>query len=67
MLEMFKRVNAIKFEGKASNVVETIVNDEEIEMTINNSVSRRFSISPNSLREFTVGYLLGEGLAGSVG
>lgn len=65
MLEMFKRVNAIKFEGKASNVVETIVNDEEIEMTINNSVSRRFSISPNSLREFTVGYLLGEGLAGS--
>jgi hypothetical protein len=33
MLEMFKRVNAIRFEGKASNVVETIVNDEEIEMT----------------------------------
>ncbi len=65
MLEMFKQVNAIKFEGKASNVVETIVNDEEIEMTINNSVSRRFSISPNSLREFTVGYLLGEGLTGS--
>ncbi len=65
MLEMFKQVNAIRFEGKPSNVVETIVNDEEIEMTINNSVSRRFSISPNSLREFTVGYLLGEGLTGS--
>lgn len=62
---MFKRVNAIRFEGKPSNVVETIVNDEEIEMTINDSVSRRFSISPNSLREFTVGYLLGEGLTGS--
>jgi FdhD protein len=65
MLEMFKQVNAIRFEGKPSNVVETIVNDEEIEMTINDSVSRRFSISPNSLREFTVGYLLGEGLTGS--
>ena len=65
MLEMFKQVNAIRFEGEASNVVETIVNDEEIEMTINNNVSRRFSISPNSLREFTVGYLLGEGLTGS--
>jgi len=65
MLEMFKQVNAIRFEGKPSKVVETIVNDEEIEMIINNSVSRRFSISPNSLREFTVGYLLGEGLTGS--
>ena len=65
MLEMFKQVNAIRFEGKPSKVLETIVNDEEIEMIINNSVSRRFSISPNSLREFTVGYLLGEGLTGS--
>ena len=66
MLEMFKQVNAIRFEGKPSKVLETIVNDEEIEMIINNSVSRRFSISPNSLREFAVGYLLGEGLTGSV-
>ncbi len=66
MSEMFKQVNAIRFEGKPSKVVETIVNDEEIEIIINNSVSRRFSISPNSLREFTIGYLLGEGLTGSV-
>ncbi len=67
MLEMFKQVHAIRFEGKKpSKVIETIVNDEEIEMIINNSLSRRFSISPNSLEEFTVGYLLGEGLTGSV-
>ncbi|MBZ2165173.1 formate dehydrogenase accessory sulfurtransferase FdhD [Methanobacterium spitsbergense] len=66
MLEMSKQVNAIRFEGKPSKVMETIVNDEEIEITINNSISRRFSISPNSLREFTVGYLLGEGLTESV-
>jgi FdhD protein len=66
MLEMSKQVNAIRFEGKPSKVLETIVNDVEIEMTINKSVSRRFSISPNSLKEFTVGYLLGEGLTGSV-
>ena len=63
---MFKQVDAIRFEGEPSKVVETIVNDEEIEMTINDNFSRRFSISPNSLREFTVGYLLGEGLTGSV-
>ena len=66
MLEMVKQVNAIRFEGEPSEVVEKIVNDEEIEMTINDNFSRRFSISPNSLREFTVGYLLGEGLTGSV-
>ena len=66
MLEMFKEVKAVKFEGTPSKVLETVVNDEEIEITINNSVSRRFSISPNSLKEFTVGYLLGEGLTGSV-
>ena len=66
MMEMFKEVKAVRFEGKPSEVIETIVNDEDIEITINNSVSRRFSISPNSLKEFTVGYLLGEGLAGSV-
>jgi formate dehydrogenase accessory protein FdhD len=66
MLKMFKQVPAVKFEGTPSKVVETVVNDEEIEITINNSVSRRFSISPNSLKEFTVGYLLGEGLTGSV-
>jgi FdhD protein len=59
-------VNAIRFEEEPSEVVETIVNDEEIEMTINDNFSRRFSISPQSLREFTVGYLLGEGLTGSI-
>jgi FdhD protein len=66
MMEMFKEVKAVRFDGTPKNVVETIVNDEDIEITINNSVSRRFSISPDSLREFTVGYLLGEGLTGSV-
>ncbi len=66
MLEMIKQVKAIRYDGETSDVMEKIVNDEEIEMIINNNFSRRFSISPNSLREFTVGYLLGEGLTGSV-
>ena len=66
MLEMIKQVKAIRYEGETSDVMEKIVNDEEIVMIINDNFSRRFSISPNSLREFTVGYLLGEGLTGSV-
>ncbi len=44
---------------------EIIVCDEDIELTINKQVSRNFSISPNNLKEFA-GYLLGEGLAGTV-
>ena len=63
---MIKQVKAIRYEGETSDVMEKIVNDEEIVMIINDNFSRRFSISPNSLREFTVGYLLGEGLTGSV-
>ena len=30
MLEMVKRVKAIRYEGESSEVMETIVNDEEI-------------------------------------
>ena len=63
---MYKQVNAIRFEGNPSEVMESVVNDEEIVININNSISRTFSISPNALREFTVGYLLGEGLISSV-
>lgn len=66
MLKMFERVNAMKVEEKVSSVEEKVVNDEEVDLIINDSLSRKFSISPCSLREFAVGYLLGEGLAGSL-
>lgn len=66
MSEMFKEVSATKFNGEISTVKEKIVNDEEIEIIINDLFSRRFFISPNSLKEFVVGYLLGEGLVGSI-
>lgn len=66
MFKMFESVDAVKVKEKASSVEEKVVNDEEIELIINDSVSRRFSISPCFLREFAVGYLLGEGLAGSL-
>lgn len=66
MFKMFKSVSATRVENEVSRVEEKIVIDEEIELIINDSVSRRFSISPNSLKEFAIGYLLGEGLVGSV-
>ncbi|HEX3014643.1 MAG TPA: formate dehydrogenase accessory sulfurtransferase FdhD, partial [Methanobacterium sp.] len=66
MAEMFKKVNATRVNKGISQVEEKIVNDEQIKIIINDTVSRSFSISPNSLKEFAVGYLLGEGLAVSV-
>ena len=66
MQEMFKEVEALRFQREISPLMEKIVCDEEVEIFINDQVSRRFSISPTYLEEFAVGYLLGEGLAVSL-
>lgn len=64
--EMTKKVEALKVQEDATPITEIIVCDENIELIINKQVSRNFSISPTNLKEFAVGYLLGEGLAGTV-
>jgi formate dehydrogenase accessory protein FdhD len=66
MLKMVENVPAVHVNKKSSKVEEKIVCDEEIEIIINETVSRRFSISPCSLKEFAIGYMLGEGLAISI-
>ncbi len=66
MFKMIKNVPAVHVNEKNSQVEEKIVCDEEIEIIINETVSRRFSISPFSLKEFAIGYMLGEGLAVSM-
>ncbi|HEY0196319.1 MAG TPA: formate dehydrogenase accessory sulfurtransferase FdhD [Methanobacterium sp.] len=63
MQEMVREVEALRVQKDISPLEEKIVRDEEIELFINEQVSRRFSISPTYLEEFAVGYLLGEGLA----
>lgn len=45
---------------------EEIVADETITVVINETLTRNFSISPNSLEDFTVGYMLGEGIIETV-
>lgn len=62
MPEMFREVPALRIDEEMHEIDEKIVNDEQIKIIINDTVTRSFSISPNSLKEFTVGYLLGEGL-----
>ena len=53
--------NGIKEEKK-----EVVVNDQIVEMIINNTITRRFSVIYDSLEEFTAGYLLGESLIDNV-
>lgn len=45
---------------------EEIVVDETVMLVINESLTRSFSISPDSLEDFTVGYMLGEGIINTV-
>lgn len=66
MSEMFREISALRVNKESAPVQERIVTDEQIKIVINDTVTRSFSISPDSLREFAVGYMLGEGLAVSV-
>ncbi|MDR1820505.1 MAG: formate dehydrogenase accessory sulfurtransferase FdhD [Methanobrevibacter sp.] len=62
-MKMEEIVEAIKYDnGKYNTEEEIIVSDETINLTINETLSRGFSISPDSLKDFAIGYMLGEGL-----
>lgn len=66
MAEMVKKINAIRVGKEISEIDEIISNDEEIKIIVNKTVIGNFSMSPTFLKEFVVGYLLGEGLISSV-
>ncbi|MDR0911426.1 MAG: formate dehydrogenase accessory sulfurtransferase FdhD [Methanobrevibacter sp.] len=65
-MKMTEFVNAIKYEnGEYEPFEEEIVSDETINLNINDTLTRNFSISPTYLKEFATGYMLGEGLINS--
>ncbi len=66
MSQMYDTVSAIKVQGGSQPIMEKVVKDEEIELIANDTLKRKFSISPDSLKEFAVGYLMGEGLIRSL-
>lgn len=66
MSQMYDTVSAIKVQKDSQNIMEKVVKDEEIELIANDTLKRNFSISPDSLKEFAIGYLLGEGLIRSL-
>lgn len=65
-MNMYETVPAIKVRANSESVMEKVVKDEEIELIANETLKRKFSISPDSLKEFALGYLLGEGLIRSM-
>ncbi|MDO9044948.1 MAG: formate dehydrogenase accessory sulfurtransferase FdhD [Methanobacteriaceae archaeon] len=65
-MTMYETVPAIKVQENSESVMEKVVKDEEIELIANETLKRKFSISPDSLKEFALGYLLGEGLIRSM-
>jgi FdhD protein len=66
MPEMFREIKAIRVGKKTFELDEKVVNDEEVEIIVNEMAFGRFSVSPTFLKEFAVGYLMGEGLVDSL-
>ncbi|MCK9151987.1 formate dehydrogenase accessory sulfurtransferase FdhD [Methanobacterium alcaliphilum] len=66
MSKMYEKFPAVKIQSSSEKVMEKIVKDEQIELIANETLTRKFSISPDSLKEFGIGYLLGEGLIRSL-
>ncbi|MGB9977924.1 formate dehydrogenase accessory sulfurtransferase FdhD [Methanobacterium sp.] len=66
MPEMIKKIKAIRVGKESREVDEVLSNDEEIKIIVNKTVIGNFSMSPTFLKEFVVGYLLGEGLINSI-
>ncbi|MBU4535450.1 MAG: formate dehydrogenase accessory sulfurtransferase FdhD [Euryarchaeota archaeon] len=66
MSPMYEKVSALAVRESSKSVQEKIVKDAEIELIVNKTLTRKFSISPDSLKEFAMGYLLGEGLIRSL-
>lgn len=62
MSDMYQKVKAIRVDETGHEIEEIVVEDKEVELIINDLTFGRFSISPNFIEEFAVGYLLGEGL-----
>jgi len=63
---MFKKIKATRIGEETFELDEKIVIDEEVEIIVNQMAFGRFSVSPTFLKEFVVGYLMGEGLVDCV-
>lgn len=66
-MDLIENIEAIKYKnGKAHKTKEKIVKDENIQLKINNSQNKQFSVCYDSLEEFAIGYILGEKIIDSI-
>lgn len=62
-MDLVENIDAIEFKnGHANKTKEQIVKDENIQLKINNTGNKQFSVCYDSLKEFTIGYMLGENI-----
>lgn len=62
-----EKINAIQYKNnEAIEKTEKVVKDETITLTINGNISRSLSAIEDSLKEFTVGYLINENMIKSL-
>lgn len=66
-MENINKVAAIQYkDGIVNECEETVVKDETLELKINETITRSLSGITDSLKEFITGYMLAEGLIGSI-
>lgn len=66
-MPMTSKIDTLIYDdNKFTENEDIIVSDETITLVINKTLTRSFSISPDSLKDFSVGYMLGEGLINSI-
>lgn len=62
-MKLTEKIDAVTYKnGNKEEKKEIVVNDQTINLIINRKITRRFSVIYDSLKEFTVGYLLGENI-----
>ncbi len=66
-MKLTKKVDAISYNnGINSKTVEEIVSDETTSLIINNTPTRNFSTIADSLKDFAIGYMIGEGIISTI-
>lgn len=62
-MKLTREIDAIKYvNGKHDKEIEKIVSDETVSLKINDTPTRNFSTLPDALKDFSTGYMIGEGI-----
>ncbi len=60
-MKIVKRVNVLRIDDTKQKIEDVVINDIEIELTLNSTILGIFTVIPTKIMEFAIGYLLSEG------